>query len=314
MLFSMLLALCAIARADEPATPDEVQDSGDADPLAIARQAFDKATAQQGSLAGLRTKNTEQDRAIESLRQRISKLEGEGASDAEIATAKAELEKLVQEVKTSAATAKTEADRAKAEADRARREADRAETAAVTAPPASTHSLDSAPAPNRDNGASSVYASVGVGVGWMFREPVELVDPVTMTEYLETTELSSGMLGVPIEVGWGNFGPKRRLNAGLRGTSEYNVGGGWAFSGEFVFGGFVEQTHVFRLEGSLGVSWETIPGGVVEYQDRRWLLGVGAELVPVEGWGVLLTGRGLPDNDLEGGAAGEAAVAVRKRF
>lgn len=342
-----LLFISSFARADEPAPPaDEVEESADGDAFATATQALGKAEKALSTASGLRGKVVEHDKTlvdqglrIQALERKLKDLTTAGAPTADIDAAKRELAAAVKADADRAADAATRADNSaawsKTHADRAeaaKREAEEAAIRAATSASQSatsasqsatgntqsggSNSMNSAPPPNRDATDPRVYGAIGVGAGSMFRQ-ASFSDNGMGVLVADTDELSSIMLGGVGEVGYAGFDTDGRMNVGLRGVAEYNVGGGFAGVGEVVFGGFVEPSHQFRLEGMAGVSWETIPtDNASDYADRRWNVGMGAELVPnANHWGVLLVGRFLPDNDVNfaGSNAGEVAVYVRFR-
>ncbi len=321
----ILCIMASIALAETPET------SGQANVPAEARYAIGQAAGASAKVTALEARVAK----LEKTKRTIVKSGGDTAViEAAIVQAKDELKAAVKEY---AERAEEAADRAGASATgagnawvKADEAADRAEAAAVRAEEAAgtsganaasaiaaVNSLDSAPIPNRDVAEIGFYGVVGIGNGWLGRQEL-YVDSGRGYLVPDTTELMSNMIGGSIELGMDGIGKKGRLSLGVRGEGQYNLGGGFAGFGELVFGGWVEQTHVLRLEGFAGVSWEMIPtdAAVGDYSDRRWDVGLAVEFVPMVNFGIWFGGRFLPDNseDFAGSNAGEAEIALRAHF
>lgn len=325
-----LLFISGIARADEPATSqaDEVEESGEGDAFATASQALGQAEKALGVAQGVRSTVIAHDKAIIELQTKVRKLEERGAPTSDIEAAKRELAAAVKADADRAETAATRAEAAKLAAEQA---ATRAATSAAQAQSSATQSatsaqtstdpaggsgsLNSAEPTNRDelDHPLAPYGSVGVGFSWLFRQAPYSDGSVKV---LQTDELSSGMLPLLVEAGVTGLDKKGRYSLGVRGVGEYNVGGGYSLVVEGVFGAFVEPTHSFRLQGSLGYQREEIPtNGTENYLDWRYNIAVGTEFVFAnEHVGLLLIGRVLPANDMDDSFGGEGTAIVRALF
>lgn len=311
MSFSLIITLMGNAVAADP------EQSGRGDTGAEARTALGRADAASAKVIALEARVAKLE-----VRVRTLKAAGRKSDDPELRTAEAAVvqadDELAKAVKADAERAETAATRAETAATTATTQATNAEASAIRAEDAakklegftmpvaeeSTNTLDTV---NRDDSKFTpvVYGAVGIGNGWLGRQESYVSTYVgggNTVETLEVDELLSNMIGLQLELGGAGLGDKGRLSVGLRLEGEYNFGGGFAAIAEGVVGGFVEQTHVLRVEGMLGVAWETLPSGHDEgtwYEQQRWDVGVGVELVPSKSFGILFTGRVLADNNLD---------------
>ncbi len=315
-MFALIIALMGNASAETP------EQSGQANVPAEARYAIGQATAASAKVIAL-------EKRVAKLETRVRTLQAAGrkSDDPELRVAEAAVvqadDELAAAVKADALRAETAAGKAESSAAAAEASAVRAEAAAkllenfeVPLPVEGGNSLDTI---DRDGEQANpgFYGVVGIGNAWLGRQE-SYNDNGAGIYTLETEELMSNMLGGSIEMGVGGLGSEARIAISVRGEGMYNLGGGFAGFGEVVVGGWVEQTHVLRLEGFAGVSWEMIPTNTAagDYSDRRWDLGMAIEFMPAEHFGIWFGGRFLPDNsvDFAGSNAGEAEIALRAHF
>lgn len=321
MLISLITATgLALAETPEP--------SASANVPAEARYAIGQAAGASAKVTALEARVAKAEASIRKLKAagrkaddpdlRVAEAARVQANDELAAAVKADAER-AEAAATAAATSATAAEASAIRSEAAAKRAEDAKAATPLPMPYSLapNSLDSASAPDRDEPGAVFYGAIGVSNGWLGRQE-SYTDNGAGIYTLETDELMSNMLGGSLELGVGGLDGNGRTSISVRGEGMYNLGGGFAGFGEVVVGGFLEQTHSLRLEGFVGVSWEMIPNNAAigDYSDRRWDLGLGVEIVPVEHFGVLFLGRFLPDNsvDFAGSNAGEAEIALRAKF